>query len=64
VVHAEDSEKLALVLDNHSRAELCRFDAAHCFVRPQSGRRLPRQKSLSSEIPEGELTLRHAQGKK
>ena len=31
VIHAKDGEKLALVLDDHAGAELCRFDAAHCF---------------------------------
>src|SRR5216683_3938828 len=41
MIDAENSEKLALVLDDHAGAELCRFDAAHFFLRPPSGRQLP-----------------------
>src|SRR6202030_2936113 len=44
VIDAENSEKLALVLDDHAGAKLCRFDAAHMLPRKfadfgNSGRR-------------------------
>jgi hypothetical protein len=43
VIDAENREKLALVLDDHTGAELCGFNAAH---------RLPERLRIS-EIPAG-----------
>src|SRR5207253_3944523 len=37
VIDAEYREKLALVLDHHAGAELCRFDAAHFFFAAPTG---------------------------
>jgi len=59
VIDAEDGEKLALVLDDHAGAKLCRFDAAHCFAAPTGSGRLLPEKFLISEIPEGQLTFAH-----
>jgi len=54
VIDAEDGEELALVLDDHSGTELCRFDAAHfcCGRRATDG---SLESLLISEIPAGEL---------
>src|SRR2546429_4147821 len=51
-------EKLALVLDDHAGAELCRFDAAHCFCGPDRvGADSSLESLLISEIPAGGLKL-------
>jgi hypothetical protein len=53
---AKHGEKLALVLDDHSGAELCGFDAAH-YLCDRWTADISLEDLLISEIPEGEPIL-------
>jgi len=56
VIDAENREKLAVVLNDHAGAELCRFDAAHCVGGPDRvGADRSLESLLISEIPAGGL---------
>jgi hypothetical protein len=56
MIDAENSEKLALMLDDHAGAELCGFDAAHYFCDRRTAD-ISLEDLLISEIPEGEPIL-------